>query len=56
MGTPFAMPFVVMDGLVATLLVVTSVALSVGLSRLAVGEMFRLVRIDARRADDTHVQ
>jgi hypothetical protein len=28
------------------LLVVSSVGLSVGLSRLAVGEMFRLVRID----------
>jgi len=28
------------------LLVISSVALSVALSRLAVGEMFRLVRID----------
>ncbi len=28
------------------LLVVSSVGLSVGLSRLAVGEMFRLVRMD----------
>ena len=38
-----------MDGVVVTLLVVSSVAISVGLSRLAVGEMFRLARIDAAR-------
>jgi hypothetical protein len=35
-----------MDGVIATLIVITSIGLSVGLSRLAVGEMFRLVRID----------
>jgi hypothetical protein len=34
-------------------LVTTSVALSLALSRLALGELFRLVRIDGRRANDT---
>ena len=38
-----------MDGVVATLIVVTSIGLSIGVSRLAVGEMFRLVRMDAPR-------
>jgi hypothetical protein len=38
-----------MEGVAVTLLVVSSVAISVGLSRLAVGEMFRLARIDAQR-------
>lgn len=47
----FAHPFMRMDGVVVTLLVVSSVAISVGLSRLAVGEMFRLTRIDAQRRD-----
>jgi hypothetical protein len=35
-----------MSEVLVLLLVVSSVGLSVGLSRLAVGEMFRLVRID----------
>ena len=41
-----------MSELLVLLLIVSSVALSVGLSRLAVGEMFRLVsspRFDRRR-------
>jgi hypothetical protein len=38
-----------MEAVVATLLMISSVAVSIGLSRLAVGEMFRLVRIDAPR-------
>jgi len=38
-----------MDGVVATLIVVTSIGLSIGVSRLAVGEMFRLVRMDTPR-------
>ena len=50
-GTTLAHPFLRMDGVVVTLLVVSSVAISVGLSRLAVGEMFRLTRIDAQRRD-----
>ncbi len=40
-----------MDGVVATLVVVSSVALSVGIGRLAVGEMFRLARIDSARRE-----
>jgi hypothetical protein len=39
-----------MHTLVALFLVMSSVAISIGLSRLAVGELFRLVRIDARHA------
>jgi hypothetical protein len=38
-----------MEAVVATLLMISSVVVSIGLSRLAVGEMFRLVRIDAPR-------
>jgi hypothetical protein len=41
-----------MSALLVLLLIVSSVALSIGLSRLAVGEMFRLVsspRFDRRR-------
>jgi len=38
-----------MTSLAALFVVVSSVGLSIGLSRLAVGEMFRLVRSDARR-------
>ena len=44
-----------MSALLVLLLVVVSVALSIGLSRLAVGEMFRLVssgRLDRPRAHD----
>jgi hypothetical protein len=43
-----------MAALLVLLLIVSSVALSIGLSRLAVGEMFRLVsnpRFDRRRRD-----
>jgi hypothetical protein len=38
-----------MSSLAAIVVVVSSVGLSVGISRLAVGEMFRLVRSDAQR-------
>jgi hypothetical protein len=38
-----------MSGLAAIFVVVSSVGLSIGLSRLAVGEMFRLVRTDAQK-------
>jgi hypothetical protein len=41
-----------MSALLVLLLIVSSIALSIGLSRLAVGEMFRLVsspRFDRRR-------
>jgi hypothetical protein len=38
-----------MSSLAAIFVVVSSVGLSVGISRLAVGEMFRLVRSDAKR-------
>ena len=48
-GTTFARTEGNMDGVVATLIVVTSIGLSIGVSRLAVGEMFRLVRMDAPR-------
>jgi hypothetical protein len=34
------------------LLVTTSIALSMALSRLALGELFRLVRIDTRRSTE----
>jgi hypothetical protein len=33
----------------AAIVVISSVALSIGIARLAVGEMFRLVRIDTPR-------
>jgi len=52
-GTHFARDEV-MSALLVLLLIVSSVALSIGLSRLAVGEMFRLVsnpRFDRRRRD-----
>jgi len=45
-----------MSALLVLLLIVSSIALSVGLSRLAVGEMFRLVsspRFDRRRRHET---
>jgi hypothetical protein len=45
-----------MSEMIVVVLMVSSVALSVGLSRLAVGEMFRLVtnpRFDRRRRRDT---
>jgi hypothetical protein len=42
----------VMTTLVSLFLVASSVALSVGLSRLAVGELFRLARIDARHRQE----
>jgi hypothetical protein len=48
-GTTFANMHGNMDGVVATLIVVTSIGLSIGVSRLAVGEMFRLVRMDMPR-------
>ena len=48
-GTTFAITRGTMDGVVATLIVVTSIGLSIGVSRLAVGEMFRLVRMDTPR-------
>ena len=38
-----------MSGIAAIVVVVSSVGLSIGLSRIAVGEMFKLVRIDARK-------
>ena len=38
-----------MEDLAAIFVVVSSVGLSIGLSRLAVGEMFRLVRTDAQK-------
>src|SRR5438552_361324 len=38
-----------MSGLAAIFVVVSSVGLSIGLSRLAVGEMFRIVRSDAQK-------
>ena len=38
-----------MSSLAAIVVVVSSVGLSVGISRLAVGEMFRLVRNDAKK-------
>jgi hypothetical protein len=41
-----------MTAVVALFLVLSSAALSIGLSRLAVGELFRLARIDARRSDN----
>jgi hypothetical protein len=42
-----------MSAIVVLLVLVSSIGLSVALSRLAVGELFRLARIDARRhADD----
>ena len=44
-----------MAALLVLLLIVSSVALSIGLSRLAVGEMFRLVsspRFDRRRRNE----
>jgi hypothetical protein len=47
-----------MSEMIVLLLIVSSVALSVGLSRLAVGEMFRLVtnpRFDRRRRNDTRL-
>jgi hypothetical protein len=37
-----------MNTVVALVLVISSVVISIGLSRLAVGELFRLARIDAR--------
>jgi len=37
------------ESLAAVFVVVSSVGLSIGLSRLAVGEMFRFVRSDARK-------
>jgi hypothetical protein len=43
-----------MSEMLVLLLVVSSVGLSVGLSRLAVGEMFRLVRIDRVAAAPPH--
>jgi hypothetical protein len=46
-GTTLAKAEGNMDGVVATLIVVTSIGLSIGVSRLAVGEMFRLVRMNA---------
>ena len=45
-----------MSALLVLLLVVSSIALSIGLSRLAVGEMFRLVsspRFDRRRRNES---
>lgn len=44
-----------MSALFVFLLVISSIALSIGLSRLAVGEMFRLVantHLDRNRAHD----
>ena len=38
-----------MEDLAAIFVVVSSVGISIGLSRLAVGEMFRLVRTDAQK-------
>ena len=38
-----------MSDLAAIFVVVSSIGLSIGLSRLAVGEMFRLVRTDAQK-------
>jgi hypothetical protein len=38
-----------MAAIVTILLLSSSIALSIGLSRLAVGELFRLAAIDARR-------
>ena len=38
-----------MSSLAAIVVVVSSVGLSVGISRLAVGEMFRLVSSDAKK-------
>jgi hypothetical protein len=43
-----------MTAITALVLVISSAALSIGLSRLAVGELFRLARIDSRRPDDQH--
>jgi hypothetical protein len=46
-----------MSAVVAVLVIVSSIGLSVALSRFAVGELFRLARIDARRhADDAASQ
>jgi hypothetical protein len=45
-GTRLAGDLSRMSEMLVLLLVLSSVGLSVGLSRLAVGEMFRLVRID----------
>jgi len=47
-GTPIAMR-ARMSSLAAIVVVVSSVGLSVGISRLAVQEMFRLVRNDAKK-------
>ena len=44
-----------MSVVVAFVIVLSSIALSVALSRLAVGEFFRLARIDSRRAADSSV-
>jgi len=41
-----------MTAIVDLVLVLSSAALGIGLSRLAVGELFRLARIDVRRTDD----
>ena len=54
-GTPFANNSS-MSALAELLLVLTSIGLSVALARLAVGEMFRLVRITSRPPSDPNAQ
>src|SRR5690348_5462240 len=55
LGTRFAHAAAnAMTAITALVLVISSAALSIGLSRLAVGEFFRLARIDSRRPDDQH--
>jgi hypothetical protein len=44
-----------MSELILLVLVLSSIALSVVLSRIAVGEMFRLVRITTRATAPSHV-